>query len=365
MKINNVQNNTYYSFKRGNKASKFQNNTAPSFKGYGSVGALVKFWDAVARGGFAASFTVQDMTGTNFPRTIQALNRNREITHELNYKAASEVFVREFLTGPSMCLIPMFVLGTAKKISGSSNEVPMLHIAPFSDRMKEALMDTAKKVPAQNREFPIAAKRKFYEKMFSLALGKDSDQSIANEASKALADKLIEYDKAPKRNLFKQLLDKKMTTKITELDGSTTIKGIKAKDQLFSEIVSDFSVYRKNLTTDYSDILLSDLSGMIKSKKSISSLLKDFSNFGCDVEKTLLKNLTKTGSNYRLINVFESFMDNFKNNRTASKFLTNILMVTATALFMVNIPKLYTIYETNPETDAFRNDDGEVIRANK
>ena len=43
----------------------------------------------------------------------------------------------------------------------------------------------------------------------------------------------------------------------------------------------------------------------------------------------------------------------------------NILMVVLTGLFMMNIPKLYTLHKTNPETDAFRNKEGEVVRADK
>ena len=82
MKVNNIQNyncynNSFQKARSGVSQNKSQNN--PSFKG----DMMINFWDAVARGGFAASFTIQDMTGTNFPRTWQALQRNKDITGEI------------------------------------------------------------------------------------------------------------------------------------------------------------------------------------------------------------------------------------------------------------------------------------------
>ena len=67
---------------------------SPSFKGIDPTTAMIDFWAAIARGGLAASFTVQDMLGTNFPRTFAALDRNKDITGKNNYKAAVEVAIR-------------------------------------------------------------------------------------------------------------------------------------------------------------------------------------------------------------------------------------------------------------------------------
>ena len=138
MKVNNVRNQIYNTPSYNANQRKAGKNSNPSFGG----ALAINFWDAVARGGFAASFTLQDMTGTNFPRTWQALQRNKEITGENNYKAAAEVTIREFVTGPSMTLIPMAVLAIAKKTGGSAMEVPMENIAPFSDQMKAILEKT-------------------------------------------------------------------------------------------------------------------------------------------------------------------------------------------------------------------------------
>ncbi len=368
MKVNNIQNYSANYANRGvgaNKSNKNQN--PPSFKG----ALAINFWDAIARGGFAASFTVQDMTGTNLPRTYQALQRNKEITGKNNYKAAAEVAVREFVTGPSMCLIPMLVLAGAKKFHGTANEVPMDNIESFSNVTKEILanssfdrtdLDNTKNFPAQHAK---RVKREYYEKMFGLALGEDlADGKKASQAAQDMATMLEEYDIAPKRGFIKQLLGQDIT-EATHGGAKESAKKIKSKDQILSDIITKFTDTRKLRTDDYSDLMLTDMSGTLKKKNSIATLVKDFSNFGNDVQRTIVDNVTKNGAMSSVTLDHNSFMDNFKASRVGSKFATNVLMVVATALFMQYIPKLYTIYKTNPETDAFRGSEGEVVRASK
>ena len=99
-----------------------------SFKGIG-VG-LDKFALATANlienGGLFVSFTLQDMLGTNLPRPIMGLLRNsKENDGKKNTKFAAKELVREMLTGPSMFLIPMGLLGVGKKVVGKTVEVPM------------------------------------------------------------------------------------------------------------------------------------------------------------------------------------------------------------------------------------------------
>lgn len=374
MKVNNIQNYNANYYAKGSQNNGSTGTVSSAQKNSPSFGGTlaINFWDAIARGGFAASFTVQDMTGTNFPRTYQALQRNKEITGENNYKAAAEVAIREFLTGPSMCIIPMIVLGISKKASGTANEVPLDNIEAFSDQMKTVLQNS----PVVHSNAPSPAdlpagyaktvKSAFYERMFALALGEDvSEGKKVSSSAKELAGKLMEYDEAPKRGFFKQLLNRDLVETVE--DGRQRAKGTKipAKDQIFDEIITKFADTKKGLTDDYSSLLVTDMNGTLKKKGKISSLVKDFSNFGKDVQKTLQKRVNASGTTTSVGLEFESFMDEFKSKRCGSKFITNVLMVIATALFMTNIPKLYTLYKTNPETDAFRNNEGEVVRADK
>jgi len=347
MKVNSIQNQPYQAYKNNTKSNK------TLFKGT----LAINCWDAIARGGFASSFMVQDVLGTCLPRTYQSLNRNKDITHKKNYKAAAETALREFITGPSMVAIPMFVLAGANKLSGTTNSVPLENIAPFSDEMKK-ILENMPINPANAKNNPIdyaaKAKKRFYEQVFSMALG-ESGENGASDVARELARDLREYDKAPKRNFFQQLFNKDIIR-----DG----KKVRAKDQIFNSIVTKYTDAKKGLVETYDCLLTTNMNGALKKPNKISSLIKDFSNFGNDVEKTMVKH-SKDGYLPKANIDFSSFMETFKQKRTGSKYLTNILMVAATALFMTQIPKLYMINKTNPETDAFRNESGEVVRADK
>ena len=363
MKVNNIQTYGLNCQNRGNGSNSMnQNKNNPSFGG----NIAINFWDAIARGGFAASFTVQDMTGTNFPRTYQALQRNKEITGKNNYKAAAEVAVREFVTGPSMCLIPMLVLAGAKKMHGSANDVPLNNIEVFSDITKDVLKNNELtrtdhgNITHLAEEYAQKIKGQSYQKMFALALGEDVSKEASKEA-KDLAKMLEDYDVAKKRGFFKQLLNKPLTSK------GKNGKEIKAKDQIFADIITKFTDTKKAKVDDYSNLLTVTFKKADGTEvvNNIQTLVKDFSNFGNDVSKTIVNTVGKSGSLSATSIDHSSFMDYFKSSRVGSKFATNVIMAVATALFMKYIPKLYTIYKTNPETDAFRGPEGEVVRANK
>lgn len=349
MKVSNIQNTPTRAYNNTNRTNK----SNPSFKG----DFLINCWDAIGRGGFASSFVVQDVCGSCIPRTAYAFNRNKEITHKNNYLAAGETAIREVLTGPGMVSVPMLVLAGAHKLSGSANSVPMENIAPFSDEMKKILQSMPIN-PANNDCKPLQyasdAKKKFYQKAFSLMLGEKGD--AVSDVAKELAEDLMEYDSgAPKRNFIQQLLNKDV------MQGN---KKIRAKDQIFSSILTRYTDAKKASVDTFDTLLESDMNGLLKKKNKVSSLIKDFSNFGKDVEKTIAAH-SKNGRYPQGQIEHTSLMDTFKQRRTGSKFITNVLMVLATAIFLTQVPKLYTLSKTNPETDAFRNENEEVIRAGK
>ena len=175
--INNNEKTGYSAnLPRNFSIKKSANSSTPSFKGIDPTSSMIDFWAAVARGGLAASFTVQDMLGTNFPRTFAALDRNKDITGKNNYKAAVEVAIREFTTGPSMFIIPALVLAGASRYSGEANKVPVDNIAVFSDIMKGSInslsdnkfkdinFKTLSKEELQNAGIEI--KKTFYKDVF-------------------------------------------------------------------------------------------------------------------------------------------------------------------------------------------------------
>ena len=80
-------------------------------------------------------------------------------------------------------------------------------------------------------------------------------------------------------------------------------------------------------------------------------IIDDMKNYSNDFAKQYISAQSKdiTAGNKVLIN---KFINNFRDSRIGTRFITNVMMVVATGLFMSIIPKLYTRNKTNPETDA-------------
>ena len=139
MKISAVSNN---SINNANSRSK-----NPCFKGISD--GLVKFWQIIDNGGRAAQFTVEDMCGTNFPRTYKGAMAGYKYTGKINYAALAQEALREFMTGPTMCLTPLFIIIGAKLKFGKTADTHVENIKNLSyimntikDTPKDALDDT-------------------------------------------------------------------------------------------------------------------------------------------------------------------------------------------------------------------------------
>ena len=130
---NNFNGNINYS---GIHDNKYKKNDTTSFRGLDGV--VVATMDAIERGGTAASFTIQDMLGTNIPRTLTALDRNREELGHPNYAHAGEVAIREFVTGPLLFLVPAAILKLCT-IKHKSGNVTVNTINGLSDLISDSL----------------------------------------------------------------------------------------------------------------------------------------------------------------------------------------------------------------------------------
>ena len=134
MKTNQITstkfNNNYNA--QSNKSVKRQN------FGMGLGNGIVTLMDGIDRGGLATSFIIQDVGGTCIPRTWSGLHRNEDVTGKLNYQEATEVALREFITGPSMFAIPMAILYGCKKWIGKALDVPVKHIEGLSNILSKS-----------------------------------------------------------------------------------------------------------------------------------------------------------------------------------------------------------------------------------
>ncbi len=346
---NNIRNNKNAAQMHHNIVRNF-NNSTPSFTGgIDPASCMVDFWAAIARGGLAASFTVQDMFGTNFPRTFAALDRNKDLTGRNNYKAAVEVAIREFTTGPSMFVVPALVLAAASRFSGEANKVPTDNIASFSDVMKNTVSRLSEN-EFKNIDFKTidASEAKNACQIIKKAFYKDTFENIFKQYNAAGNGKVnideyvdlmmqIENPDVPKRNFFQSMFKKKVLVLGKEVD---------SKDEILSRLCSKFAEDKKANTADWGNFLKTKVTDKGK-EFHIGDIATDMKNFTDDFVKNYVAAQRKGAAN-----VSGKFIENFKDMRIGSRFITNVLMVVATGLFMSIIPKLYTRNKTNPETDA-------------
>ncbi len=348
--INNNAGGGRNSAPSGISASKNTSNKL-SFKGFDPTTSLIDFWAAIARGGLAASFTVQDMLGTNFPRTFAALDRNKDITGKNNYKAAIEVAIREFTTGPSMFIIPALVLSGASKYSGTANKVPVDNIAIFSDIMKGTVnnlsenkfkdVDFKSLSKEELTDAGMQIKRTFYKDVFESIFSQFDNKTGINVDEYVELMLKAESPNVPKRNFFMSMFNKKVMKDGVPVD---------SKDEVLSQLSTKFAADKKSHTNGWGNFLSAKV---IPDSKplNISDIVDDMKNFSNDFAKQYI---TAQGKDIQAGSkvLVEKFVNNFRDSRIGSRFITNVMMVVATGLFMSIIPKLYTRSKTNPETEA-------------
>ena len=145
------------------QAQRIVHNThSQSFGSAGMGNAVISVMDAIDRGGFVASFLVQDLLGMNVPRTATGLFRNSEITGQYNYQEAAEVGIREFLSGPVMFAVPMVMLWAIKRLFGKANDIPVNIIKALGDNFA----DFSKGKTAEAFKDVNVLKENFYTDLF-------------------------------------------------------------------------------------------------------------------------------------------------------------------------------------------------------
>lgn len=296
----------------------------------GAIDGLVAFWEAVDRGGLAASFTVQDMLGTNFPRTWAAKDIGKDITGKNNWGAVAENGMREFLTGPSMFVVPGAVLFAATKYGAKSNAVPVQTIKDFSDIILDSNIDTTSKE---------AFKKSFYQGVLKRAFSNFNGVENADDlVSKGIdiqeyVSKILKMESAKKKGLINNIKNVSMPD---------------SKEEILEDIIKQFVADKKANTSGYSNFLKAliakDGANAAKKEIKIDDLIDRMVKYSDDLFETLEK---EKGN-------LDEILENFTKRRMGSRFATNILMGVFTAAAMWFIPKIYTINKTNPETDPVR-----------
>jgi hypothetical protein len=171
-------------------------------------------------------------------------------------------------------------------------------------------------------------KQAFYTNVFD-RLAQNGDIKKADVAD--FVEDLFKIERAPKRNFLKTMFNKPLKKGSDEL----------AKDQILDKLGEKFMSIKKKLHMDYNTNFNSaKLSG--SNEVNIGKLTKHLKNYTDDF-------LSKTRSAADVVK--------FKNIRIGARFVTNIAVTILTGLFLMNLPKLYSISKTNPEA-VIRNGDG-------
>ena len=302
---------------------KSNNNKAVSF-GSGE-NAIITFMDAMNRGGFMASFIMQDFLGMAGPRVLTGMYRNHDKTGQLNWDFAKKEGIREILSGPSAFIIPAIMMSGIKIIGGTANNVPIDYIKGFGNTFSNFVQET----PSEILKDTVKTKNNFYEKVFEKMLSDSTNGGLKGEEltsiSKNFAERLINAEKAPKKGFWKHLKGKKV-------EGS-------AQD-LKHELLEDFVKLRKKYLGAHGDKIVTEYN---IDDKTIRTSFKSFINHMNDFTNDATRKVSKTVASGKELSpdVISKFVKNLSQRRAGTRFLSNMSMFLAVLGFYTIIPKLY------------------------
>ncbi|MBQ9244680.1 hypothetical protein IJ182_00265 [bacterium] len=301
MQVSKVNTTVPNKINKINKSENINNKQNTSFKGLGVIDTVsLGVANAIENGGLAVSFTLQDMLGTNLPRPIMGLRRNKkENNGEKNFSFAAKEMVREFLTGPSMFIIPMTMLAIGKRAFGEAINVPMKFIKSFGDiHAKQPLNEAGKAITQEE----------FYQNAFSEMIknAKNETEPSADTVSKAKD--------------FAQRL-------VSNIGGSKK----EAKETLTS-LTDDFVEISKSHAQDvvHTDFTKAAVSANTAApfKETVSHMMA----YANDVVKKAAKQDTSK---------LTDFVKNTANKKVIGRNVMNVAMYASVLTFLQIIPKLY------------------------
>lgn len=308
----------------------------------GNVNPIVGLMDFIDKGGYPASFIIQDGLGFIAPRVGKGILRGSvqkdedgnpildEKGHKIrkyNWEYARKEGIREVVTGPSAFLIPLGLLAVVKKYFGSANNVKLNYINSFSKPFVEFLDNNSQALDSAN-----ANKSQFYKKVF---------EDVINKTINGDEGKLGNIEHNEISNLAEGY-----TKKLIDIENIKSNKNLdkKAKNAQLAKLGSiedDFMALVKSKvggTANELAIRITDADGKVKSG-SIGELLGAMSDYFDDALKST-KESVKENSN---LDNIKKVVESFTNKKMGSRVLTNIGIFAAVAAFYTQIPKLYNM----------------------
>lgn len=324
MKLNAVSTHTT----KQNNLNRQNNSRNQNTHFKGAADAATVFWNIVDAGGRGAQFTVEDMLGTNFPRTYQGAMSGYKYTKKVNWSSVMQEGIREFLTGPTMTMAPIGILYLATKMSGETANTHVENISNLS-----YLTSTLKFDSAPNKEtFKNSYFKTIVEDLLKNSTGKEIDESDV----KALVEGINKYADTQTALQAKKLAkaDKK------------AIK--KQASEILDDLSSTFETILKRNNESYKGLNFQAVKYTIsKNGDEISQGSASFKNYikylTAFKDDYITRNTIKNDAGEEVINLTKDAISAFKKSWMGKRALTIISMIALTGVVMSIIPKLYTL----------------------
>lgn len=349
MKLNAVSTNT----NRQNNIDKQNNRKNISFRGVADMATV--FWNFVDAGGRGLQFTVEDMFGTNFPRTYKGAMAGYEYTGQINWPSVWQEGIREFLTGPTMTLAPIAILAIATKMSGKSAGTHCENITNLSHLATKLKPEeiTINKQTMQGLDIDNFREDFLKTVVDDILSNSASDlgQKAKETRTKQLIDGIKKYNSiqdsiknATSRADKKQL--KKEAKKLLETMGNNFESTLKEGNKSFAGV--NFQAVKYSMpgtvepgATNFKNYI-----------KYISAYMEDFAEAN-------LKDVSQgNGLSKKFVELSKNAIESFEETWLGKRITVVASMIVLTGVVMSIIPKLYTLASggVNPNAASIYNE---------
>ncbi len=337
--------NSNHALKVNRNQNHNQNSSQVAFKGAG-VNPVVGLMDFIDKGGYAASFIIQDGLGFILPRMGKGVLRGSKVTdengnpvldengkqkREYNWEYARKEGIREIITGPSAFVIPLGMLAVINKYAGRGNNVKLNYIDSFNPAFTDFAKNNMTAIKnASAEEIGKLNKVDFYEAVFKDVINKSINTTTASNISTAEIDDIAKEYATRQVKIEDILSDKKLNKKakaekIKELGGTIEDSFMNLKKSKVGGTVNELAVSMSGSNNKVSH-------------GSIGELLGAMNDYFDDAMKSTKKALSQNGSE-DITNIVKQFT----NRRMGSRVLTNLGIFAVVSLFYTQIPKLYNM----------------------
>lgn len=292
-----------------------------NFKGFADAATI--FWTLVDAGGRGAQFTVEDMLGTNFPRTYKGAMAGYEYTGKINWASVKQEGIREFLTGPTMVGAPIVILAAATKMCGKTSGTHCENITNLSHLAmqlgEESMTESA---------FEESFLKIIVEDVLNNS-AKNLDESAKTQASAELIEGIKNYRAV--QNTIKNAASK-----------TDKKEAKKTAQKLLDELVLKFESILKAGNNSYKKLNFQNSKYSINENTVGETNFKNYLKYiDAYIEDYIKTNGTK--DERKIVKLGSKAIESFEKSWLGKRMIIASSMIVVTGILMSMIPKLYTL----------------------